>query len=206
MNALYFSCKINIFELKYKYIRRKFMQVISGRYRARKLKSPDSARPTLQRIKISTFSLIQDYIKPNIEVLDLFAGSGALGIECISRGAKFVQFVEKDKSAIACIRQNLAGIDYDLYDVMNIDYLVALKAFRENKVQFDVIFIDPPYDSGYYAPAVDIIERYNLLKDDGIIVLEMNKSKPIELNTKNLSIYKERDYGITKIMVLKRSD
>lgn len=182
------------------------MQVISGRYRARKLKSPDSARPTLQRIKISTFSLIQDFIKPNIEVLDLFAGSGALGIECISRGAKFVQFVEKDKPAIACIKQNLAGIDYDLYNVMNVDYLVALKALRENSAQFDVIFIDPPYDSGYYAPAVEIIERYNLLKDDGIIVLEMNKSNPIQLNAKRLSIYKERDYGITKIMILKRPD
>ena len=83
------------------------MQVISGKYRARKLASPDSARPTLQRIKISTFSLIQEFVRENIDVVDLFAGSGALGLECLSRGAKYVDFVELDKKACECIKQNM---------------------------------------------------------------------------------------------------
>lgn len=180
------------------------MQVISGKYRARKLKSPDSARPTLQRIKISTFSLIQEHITEGIKVLDLFAGSGALGIECISRGAEFVQFVEKDRRAIACISQNLKGIDYSLYNVMNVDYIDALKYFRQTGQKFDVVFIDPPYESGFYAPAVEIIARYNLLADNGIMVLEMEKSTKFDFDKSKWSIYKEREYGITKILVLQK--
>lgn len=180
------------------------MQVISGKYRARKLKSPDSARPTLQRIKISTFSLIQEHITEGIKVLDLFAGSGALGIECISRGAEFVQFVEKDRRAIACISQNLKGIDYSLYNVMNVDYIDALKYFRQTSQKFDVVFIDPPYESGFYAPAVEIIARYNLLADNGIMVLEMEKSTKFDFDRSKWSIYKEREYGITKILVLQK--
>ena len=180
------------------------MQVISGKYRARKLKSPDSARPTLQRIKISTFSLIQEHIIEGIKVLDLFAGSGALGIECISRGAEFVQFVEKDRRAIACISQNLKGIDYSLYNVMNVDYIDALKYFRQTSQKFDVVFIDPPYESGFYAPAVEIIARYNLLADNGILVLEMEKSTKFDFDKSKWSIYKEREYGITKILVLQK--
>ncbi len=181
------------------------MQVISGKYRARKLKSPDSARPTLQRIKISTFSLIQEHITEGIKVLDLFAGSGALGIECISRGAEFVQFVEKDRRAIACISQNLKGIDYSLYNVMNVDYIDALKYFRQTSQKFDVVFIDPPYESGFYAPAVEIIARYNLLADNGIMVLEMEKSTKFDFDKSKWSIYKEREYGITKILVLQKN-
>lgn len=180
------------------------MQVISGKYRARKLKSPDSARPTLQRIKISTFSLIQEHITEGVKVLDLFAGSGALGIECISRGAEFVQFVEKDRRAIACISQNLKGIDYSLYNVMNVDYIDALKYFRQTSQKFDVVFIDPPYESGFYAPAVEIIARYNLLADNGIMVLEMEKSTKFDFDKSKWSIYKEREYGITKILVLQK--
>ena len=180
------------------------MQVISGKYRARKLKSPDSARPTLQRIKISTFSLIQEHIIEGIKVLDLFAGSGALGIECISRGAEFVQFVEKDRRAIACISQNLKGIDYSLYNVMNVDYIDALKYFCQTGQKFDVVFIDPPYESGFYAPAVEIIARYNLLADNGIMVLEMEKSTKFDFDKSKWSIYKEREYGITKILVLQK--
>lgn len=180
------------------------MQVISGKYRARRLKSPDSARPTLQRIKISTFSLIHDFVREGINVLDLFAGSGALGIECISRGAKFVQFVEKDKMAVACINQNLKGIDGSLFNVLNTEYIDALRSMRNGTRKFDIVFIDPPYESGYYAPAVEILTRYDLIADDGIIVLEINKSSAFKFDEKKYSLYKEREYGITKIMVLKK--
>lgn len=180
------------------------MQVISGKYRGRKLISPDSARPTLQRIKISTFSLIQEFIRPEIEVLDLFAGSGALGLECISRDAKFVQFVEQDKFAVQCINKNLRDLDKSLFNILNMSYLDALKKLRGGEHQFDVIFIDPPYESGFYAPSVEIITRYDLIKSGGIIVLEMNKNLNFKFDENKFSVYKERLYGIIKILVLKR--
>lgn len=179
------------------------MQVISGKYRGRKLVSPDSARPTLQRIKISTFSLIQEFVRPEIEVLDLFAGSGALGLECISRDAKFVQFVEQDKLAVQCINKNLRDLDRSLFGVLNMGYLDALKKLRGGR-QFDVVFIDPPYESGFYAPSVEIIARYDLIKSGGIIVLEMNKGMNFKFDESKFEIYKERSYGITKILILKR--
>ncbi len=180
------------------------MQVISGKYRGRKLKSPDSARPTLQRIKISTFSLIQEFMKPDIKVLDLFAGSGALGLECISRGAKHCHFVEVDKSSVKCIESNLKGIDKQFYSILNTDYKDALKTVGIKNLKFDIIFLDPPYEQGFYAPAVDIIARYNLLENDGILVLEMNKEKPYIFDASKYKVYKERDYGISKILVLQK--
>lgn len=180
------------------------MQVISGKYRARKLVSPDSARPTLQRIKISTFSLIQEFITEGIEVLDLFAGSGALGIECISRGANFVDFVEADRKACECIKKNLHDIDKTAYNLLNIDYKEALnKLSREGKT-YDVIFLDPPYENGYYIPAVEIINRYKLLKVGGIIVLESLKNNSLKINIDDFEEYKSREYGITRITILRR--
>ncbi len=180
------------------------MQVISGKYRGRKLISPDSARPTLQRIKISTFSLIQEFVKPDIICLDLFAGSGALGIECISRGAKFVQFVERDKKAVECINKNLKGIDGSIYSLLNMDYLEGLRKLRGSGKQFDIVFIDPPYESGYYAPSVEILSRYDLITCGGIVVLEMNKDANFQFNEKEFSVYKERVYGITRILILQK--
>ncbi len=180
------------------------MQVISGKYRARKLTSPDSARPTLQRIKISTFSLIQEFVKEDIEVLDLFAGSGALGIECLSRGAKYVDFVELDKKACECIKKNMRDIDSSLYSIMNTDYKDALNKLSKNQRKYDIIFIDPPYENGFYIPAVEIIERYNLVKNDGIVVVESLKNKPMDFKLEDFKIYKSRDYGITNITILKR--
>ena len=181
------------------------MKVISGKYKGKKLLGYDlnGTRPTMDRVKESLFGMIQENIYDSV-VLDLFAGSGALGIECISRGAEFVQFVEKDRRAIACISQNLKGIDYSLYNVMNVDYIDALKYFRQTSQKFDVVFIDPPYESGFYAPAVEIIARYNLLADNGIMVLEMEKSTKFDFDKSKWSIYKEREYGITKILVLQK--
>ena len=180
------------------------MQVISGKFRARKLISPDSARPTLQRIKISTFSLIQEFITEGIEVLDLFAGSGALGIECISRGAKVVDFVELDKKACECIKKNLRDIDKNIYRLLNIDYKEALNKLARDGRSYDVIFLDPPYEKGFYVPAVEIIGRYNLLKVGGILVIESLKDNEFKINLEDFEVYKSREYGITRITIIRR--
>lgn len=182
------------------------MQVISGKYRARKLISPDSARPTLQRIKISTFSLIQEFLFDGMEVLDLFAGSGALGIECVSRGAKKVFFVEKDKKAVDCIAKNLHGIDKSLYSINGMPYNDALNHFARGGVAFDIIFLDPPYDENFYIPAIELIKRYNLCKIGGIIVVESLIDKQPNISVDGFEVYKSRDYGITNITILIRKD
>ena len=179
------------------------MQVIQAKYRGRKLISPDSARPTLQRVKQSLFSTIQEYL-PEAKCLDLFAGSGSLGIECISRGSEFVTFVEKDSLAVKCIKGNLKNIDTNLYELIEGDYLFALKKLSNMGRKYNVVFLDPPYDSNVYISVVEILERYNLLEVGAIIVVESSIENNLQLNTKSCIIEKEKEYGSLKITILKK--
>lgn len=180
------------------------MQIISGKYRARKLTSPDCARPTLQRIKISIFSLIQEALVEDMQVLDLFAGSGALGIECISRGAGKVFFVDCQKEAINCIKSNLSKIDNECYKLLNLNYKDALSSFRKSNLKFDLVFLDPPYESGFYGPSMDLLVRYELLNQGGLVVLEFEKNKDFKFDEDAFEVYKDKSYGITRILVLKK--
>lgn len=178
------------------------MQVITGKFRGRKLISPDSARPTLQRVKISLFSIIREHIA-GATVLDLFAGSGALGIECISEDALCAYFVEKDKKACNALLQNLKGVDSSLYTILNTDYASALLNFAKKKVQFDIIFIDPPYHENFMVPAVEMIKRFNLLASGGIIVCESDNKLLLQKLEKSCIIETVRSYGTAHIAVLK---
>lgn len=179
------------------------MQVIQGKYRGRKLISPDSARPTLQRVKQSLFSTIQDYI-PEAKCLDLFAGSGSLGIECISRGADFVTFVESNNLAVKCIKGNLKNIDNSLYEIFESDYLLALKKLSNMGRKYDLVFLDPPYDSNIYISAIEILDRYNLLNKGAVIVVESSIENNLQLKTKSCIIEKQKEYGSLKITLLKK--
>ena len=179
------------------------MQVITGKYRGRKLISPESARPTLQRVKQSLFSTISDKI-PNGKCLDLFAGSGALGIECISRGSAFVDFVEVDEDAVNCLKRNLKGIDPTSYSIQNIDYKVALKRFQDAHKKFDLVFLDPPYKSGVYVSVVEILERYDLLNDGALVIAEMDLQNDLQFKQSKCIIYKIKEYGSLKIVILKK--
>lgn len=145
------------------------MRVIAGKYKGRRLNSPsdENVRPTTDRIKETLFNVLQSDI-PDAVVLDLFAGSGALGIESLSRGAEEVIFVDKSKDSINLIRDNLKGMDGN-YKITQADFLSALRNFDK---KFDVIFIDPPYASGLGEMAVDAVLDKGLLADGGVIVYE----------------------------------
>lgn len=156
------------------------MRVVAGKYRGRNLKAPndDKIRPTTTRIKETLFNILQGYVQDSI-VLDLFAGSGALGIECLSRGAKEVIFVDKSRDAVDLIYRNLQGIK-DNYRVVNCDFLTALRnAYVENK-KFDLIFLDPPYSSQSAETAIQTIFDLDLLEENGIIIYEHGSDKIYE--------------------------
>ena len=123
------------------------MRVISGKAKGTKLGTIEeqSTRPTLDRVKESLFNIINTKIEDSI-VLDLFAGSGALGIECISRGAKQVYFCDKSKQAINQIKQNLIKTRFEQQAVIfQNDYINCLKECAQKQIVFDLIFLDPPY-------------------------------------------------------------
>lgn len=158
------------------------MRVVAGKYRGKNLASPkdDSVRPTTTRIKETLFNMLQGYV-PEAVVLDLFAGSGALGIECISRGAANVTFVDRSKDSIALVKQNLKGIEGN-FNVQLADFASYLKNAQASGKKFDIIFLDPPYASGLGEIAIDIIIDGNLLSDDGVIVFEHGAEKEFSLD------------------------
>ena len=133
------------------------MQIITGKYRARKLVAVDAktTRPTLARVKESTFNLIQGRIDGAV-VLDLFAGSGAFGAECISRGAKKVVFVDKERKAVETIKVNTRNMTED-FEILNTDYLSALKLLAGKNLKFDLVYLDPPYKSEFASIAMQEI-------------------------------------------------
>ena len=170
------------------------MQIISGKFRARKLIGVDSegTRPTLARVKESIFNIIQFKVAGSV-VLDLFAGSGALGIESLSRGAKEVQFNDFSKDSVAIVKKNLNTLKIAVGGEVKVtqgDYLACLE---QTKGSFDLIFIDPPYRMDYGKKALEIIAKKNLLTDSGVAVYERDCAFEGEID--GLEKYDERKYG-----------
>lgn len=168
------------------------MQVITGAYRGRKLLSVGpQTRPTLTRIKESLFSIISDRIDGSV-VLDLFAGSGALGIECISRGAVKTYLVDSNSDAIKVLKKNTERMAN--FEILQKDYLQALKFFT-GKTKFDLIFLDPPYMSDYGEKAIDYVLSNNLLKKDGLIIFEHTSKKCLPSDNDLFIITRSKKYG-----------
>lgn len=165
------------------------MRVVAGKYRGKNLASPknDRVRPTTTRIKETLFNVLQGYSQDAV-VLDLFAGSGALGIECISRGAKEVVFVDNNKDSIELVRKNLQGIDGN-FKVVNSDFSGVLRNAYVTGKKFDMIFVDPPYASGLGELALGLIFDLDLLADGGVVVFEHGAEKTYEVSDKR---YKQR--------------
>ena len=179
------------------------MRVISGKVRGLKLISPpgEDTRPTLDRVKEAVFSMILPFIM-DAKVLDLFSGSGALGIESISRGALNAVFVDNSNSAIKCIHSNVKSANFnDVSTIIQKDFAAFLK---ENKNAYDIIFLDPPYLKNMYAQTLEKILENNTLSQNGIIVLEYDHTAVSISVPDGLSIIKEKKYGRVGVMVLKR--
>ncbi|MFS8130881.1 MAG: 16S rRNA (guanine(966)-N(2))-methyltransferase RsmD [Candidatus Dojkabacteria bacterium] len=172
-------------------------RITTGTLKGRKLKVPESARPFTERVKISMFDLISEYIK-DAKVLDLFAGSGNLGIEALSRGASYVQFVENDEKSIKVIRENLIGLD--LQNQTRVTNLDVFKFLKINKDKFDIIFIDPPF-------SMDFIMRFEELEksltENGIIVLKLEEGND-KYKVQDLEIVYTKKIGSNVLYFLKR--
>ncbi len=178
------------------------MRIISGEKRGLKLYSleGEQTRPTLDRVKESLFNIL-DSKGINYEyVLDLFSGSGALGIETLSRGAQKVVFCDKSKLAIDVIKKNLDKAKYlDKSDILNEDYITSLQKLNQIDKKFDIVFLDPPYNMGMGINAIELISQYTMLKDDGIIVLETNDEEYIPNKIGIYEIVDIRKYGKVRI-------
>lgn len=180
------------------------MKIISGIYKGRNLSGfdIDGTRPTMDRVKESLFAMIQDNIKESI-VLDLFSGSGNLGIEALSEGAKEAYLVDKNIKACKIMRENITKIGIKNANILNVDYKKALVYFKDNNIKFDVIFLDPPYNTDLIDKSINLISNYNLLSDQGIIVCESNVLDKITYNN-NYQKIKEKKYGDKWVVILEK--
>lgn len=181
------------------------MQIITGKYRARKLQAVDSSetRPTLARVKESIFNLIFDRITEST-VLDLFAGSGAFGVECISRSAKKVYFVDKTEKAIQTIKVNTKNMAEE-FEIIKADFMSALLEFSRKNIQFDLVYLDPPYKSDYAIKSLEKLDELKLLKPNATIVVEHEFQNDLQNLKECYIIEKSRKYGIAFVDVLKYS-
>ena len=171
------------------------MRVVAGEFRGRRLQAPRgrSTRPTADRVREALFSMLGDV--SGARVLDLYAGSGALGIEALSRGAASAVFVERDAAAVAAIRRNLEAVGAGAADVRRQDVLRFLAAATD---RFDLVFADPPYDSAPRLAAPLSAALPAVLDENALIVTESSKRTPLELT---LPLARERTYGDTRIAI-----
>lgn len=184
------------------------MRVISGTARGKKLSSLEGleTRPTLDRVKEALFNIIQFDIK-EANVLDLFSGSGALAIEALSRGANSAVCSDSSSKAVRIINKNLEDTRLkEKSQVLNKDYLETLIKLKNESKSFNIIFLDPPYESDYIEKSIENILKYDLLAKDGIIIAETDNESKIEKlkSIKDIEIYDARKYGIVHIIFIRK--
>lgn len=183
------------------------MRIIAGKYKAKVINSPktEKTRPTLDRVKEAMFSILIPYTL-DANVLDLFSGTGNLGLESISRGAKFAWLNDSSNIAISTIISNVELTNAKTcVKITKKDYIKCLRQIQNQNMYFDIIFLDPPYDSKFAIETLKYIsENKNILAKDGIIVYETDKNYMTKLEKKgikladefsNLECIDNRNYG-----------
>lgn len=168
------------------------MRIISGKYKGRTIRPPVGIRPTSDKLRETVFNIIQHEIG-GAKVLDLYAGSGAYGIEALSRGAASVTFVDQSGRSISAIKANLNTLGEN-QQVVQAD---ALEWVRNQSGEYDLIFIDPPYDSFDSG----VLESGQLLGERGILLLEISSRTPDPATPDALDLLDKRLYGDTKLMI-----
>ncbi len=183
------------------------MRIIAGEARGRKLFSPNNqknTRPTGDRVKEAIFSMIQPYVLDAV-VIDLFSGTGNLGLEALSRGAQKAYFVDNHLPALSIIKKNIHITEYEASsDVIQASYEKALEERISQSA--DIIFLDPPYNKGLIMKSIHHICNYNKLNDGGIIVAEHSLEETMDDEPYDLKLIKRKKYGTTMVSVYKRME
>ena len=179
------------------------MRIISGNFKGRKILTPNDikTRPLKDLTKESIFNILKHSNKFNIKIknsviLDLFAGVGSFGIECLSNEAKYVTFVENYNGVLPILKKNLSNLKLDKkYEIIEQNIFNGLKLAKSN---YDIIFLDPPYKDKNISELIDKIFEINLLSKSGIMITHRNKNVK-DKYSKNFRILEEKTYGISKI-------
>jgi len=184
------------------------MRITAGTAKGHKLITPKfkGVRPTTEMVKEALFNVLAPYIT-EATFLDLFAGIGNVGLEALSRGAKKVYFVDNNPKCIRLIKENAIALKFsDNAGIILMDALESIEFFKRKRVDFDIIFMDPPYELDYVSRVVHAVITSNILKEEGILVVQRSKREILTLNNSEGYIYKEKSYGDTILDFVRRSD
>lgn len=180
------------------------MRVISGKYKGKKIEGYDieGTRPTQDRVKESMFAIIQNELLDST-VLDLFAGSGNLGIEALSNGASLAYFVDINSKCIEILNKNISSINDCDSKVLKMDYKEALSYFNNKNIKFDIIFLDPPYNLECLDYILNKIIEFDLLLEDGIVVCEFEFDN-FSSEYMGLELEKDKKYGYKNVRIYRK--
>ena len=179
------------------------MRIVGGIYRHRIINYPNDAehiRPTKDRIREAIFSALGDL--SGFKGLDLYSGSGAMGIEALSRGASFMTFVDKNKVAISTTKDNISSLGIKNAEVLFMEDVSAIKLFIQRKDKFDIVFLDPPYKLGQYEYIINLLIDNDLLSEHAIIVTECDHDVNISSSLYNNK--RDYKYGEIQVSILRR--
>ncbi len=182
------------------------MRIIGGEYRGRKIKQPEfeTVRPTKDRIREAVFNIIAEKV-PGSSVLDVFSGSGAYGIEALSRGAEKAVLIEKDERCCRVITENVRALGLeDRVRLMKGDAFGAIEELGQNKERFDLVFSDPPYSKDMAKKTLNSINHYDIVIASGLLVIEHHKGEELPAMEGGVFRLKQKVYKDTVISIYQR--
>jgi 16S rRNA (guanine(966)-N(2))-methyltransferase RsmD len=184
------------------------MRIIAGSCRGRKLVPPgdNEIRPTSDRVKEAVFSMLGFGIHGS-RVLDLFAGTGSLGLEALSRGADFATFVEKSAKSIKVLNENINLLGFgERCEVFPADAMDQIVRLGRDSATFDIIFVDPPYMENLYEKILTSIAEYGIIKNGGLVIVEYPAALNINERYHSLTLIKNKKYGTTRVSIFTKGD
>jgi len=174
------------------------LRVIAGSAKGKILKAPQGlkTRPITDMIKEALFNVMGAKVHKSM-FLDLFAGSGSVGIEALSRGAKWVTFIDNSNNAIKTIRQNLDNCNFKSnHEIFRNDVFLALEILNKRQRQFDIIYVDPPFtNEPIFVKVMHVLDKSNILKENGILIIRTPRNLNFKINLIKLKEYRSKNYG-----------
>lgn len=179
------------------------IRITSGQYRSRKIIMPSGIRPTQDKIRKALFDILGDI--EGLSFLELFAGSGAVGLEAVSRGVKNLTLVESNRSCLMAIEKNIEALKAGACDVLPKEALDAIKILAKENRRFDLIFLDPPYYKDWPKKALQTLVAYDILTPGGLVIAQHFKKDNLPDTLGDLALFRQYSYGDTVLSFYRKA-
>ncbi|MDD5120812.1 MAG: 16S rRNA (guanine(966)-N(2))-methyltransferase RsmD [Candidatus Omnitrophica bacterium] len=180
------------------------MRITTGKYRNRKLHVPRGIRPTQDKVRKAIFDILGDV--SGLVFLELFAGSGAVGFEALSRGVSELVMIESNRDAVLAIKRNIEQLKAGGCNLFHLEAEKGVKLLFLDKKQFDIVFVDPPYCKDMAKKILQTLEGYDILAPHGLIVIQHSKAELLPEESPKFDLIKEARYGDTRLSIFRKKE